>query len=299
MSQAVGATPSMLQIRLGAGPEGVVQPGLPWLAGARDETLFAPAELIRSSRHFALFRQDRRVLGVGTLPGTLGLAAATTRLYQEIFDATKGLHLCRIWNYVPGINAPDETGLEHYRSFCLGRSRAFEDRFGSAFSTLLSAASAVGTDAGHVTVVFVAQHEQPRHLENPLQVAAYSYPEDYGPRPPSFARATITNDAVFVSGTAAIRGYLTMSPGQVRPQVHCTLENLQELSRAGGLGEDLGRGGFARHFKVYLRHAADQPDVAAILQERLLTESDVVSYVRSDICRADLMVEIEATLLRR
>jgi hypothetical protein len=43
---------------------------------------------------------------------------------------------------------------------------------------------------------------------------------------------------------------------------------------------------------VYVRHAADYPGVRAV-QARLGDDSRVV-YVQADICRADLLVEIEA-----
>ena len=130
---------------------------------------------------------------------------------------------------------------------------------------------------------------------------AYDYPPDYGPRAPSFARATVVpgpaHATVFISGTAAIRGHATIAPHSARLQLECALENLQAISAACGLGTGLAAGtGATRHFKVYVRHAADQALVESILQERLLTDTDRVSYVQSDICRAALLVEIEASL---
>ena len=150
-------------------------------------------------------------------------------------------------------------------------------------------------------MVFAACPVVPRHFENPLQVPAYEYPGHYGPRAPSFARATVVSGpesaTVFISGTAAIRGHATVAPHSTREQLECTLENLHAIAAACGLGPERGGGlGATRHFKVYVRHAADQPMVAAILQERLLTRTDRVSYVQADICRASLLVEIEATI---
>jgi hypothetical protein len=46
----------------------------------------------------------------------------------------------------------------------------------------------------------------------------------------------------------------------------------------------------------YVRRAADQPLVAAMMEERLLVGTDRVSYLQAEICRAPLLVEIEATL---
>jgi enamine deaminase RidA (YjgF/YER057c/UK114 family) len=152
-------------------------------------------------------------------------------------------------------------------------------------------------------MVFAACRALPRHVENPLQVPAYNYPDDYGPRAPSFARATIAPDGgghtVFISGTAAIRGHATIAPHRTGEQLACTLENLREISRACGLGPELGVGRAARrHFKIYLRDADDQPAVAAVLEKQLLRTGDSFSYLLANICREPLMVEIEATLWR-
>ena len=202
---------------------------------------------------------------------------------------------------MPAINEPGPGGLENYRLFCRGRSLAFEQHCGRGFKAQLPSASAVGSKSAALTVVFAACPTLPRHVENPLQVPAYNYPSDYGPRAPSFSRATVVagpeHATVFISGTAAIRGHASVAPQNLRSQLACTLENLAGISAACGLGPELDRGGrAARHFKVYLRHAADLPVVAATLAERLLAATDQVSYLQADLCRAPLLVEIEATL---
>ena len=100
-----------------------------------------------------------------------------------------------------------------------------------------------------------------------------------------------------VAVSAAIRGHATVAPNDLPRQLTCALENLQAISKACGLGKNLAAGsGARRHFKVYVRHAADQAATAACLQERLLADGDRVSYVQADICRAALLVEIEASL---
>ena len=53
--------------------------------------------------------------------------------------------------------------------------------------------------------------------------------------------------------------------------------------------------GSTRHFKVYVRYAADLPLVTALLEEKLFRPTDRVSYLQADICRSDLRVEIEAS----
>lgn len=263
--------------------------------------LFPGATPLPSIGRVARFRSGEWVIGAGSVAVTAGLALGTHQLYREIFRATKGLHLARIWNFVPAINETGTGGLENYRAFCVGRSRAFEQHFGATFKSLLPAASAVGGTSPAVAVAFAACATQPRHVENPAQVPAYEYPSEYGPRAPSFARATIVPGAagatVFISGTAAVRGHATVTFGGLAGQLECTLENLRAISRACGLGPNLDRGSSSsRHFKVYVRHAADQPRVAAALDQQLFGEGDHVSYLHADICRKPLLVEIEATL---
>jgi hypothetical protein len=220
-----------------------------------------------------------------------------------MFDASRGWHLVRIWNYVPAINEPGFGELENYRIFCRGRSLAFEQRFGQEYISHVPAGSAVGRGSEEMVVIFAASRSQPRHVENPLQVPAYEYPASYGPRPPVFARATVVRDsasvAVFISGTAAIRGHATVAPHSTLDQLDCTIENLREISAACGLDSDLGaRCASQRHFKVYLRKEADQPSVASALEARLFESGDHVSYLRADLCREPLQVEIEATIHR-
>lgn len=275
--------------------------GVPSLAGPPAEEIFAAAQPIPSPAGVALSRSGDLLLGCGCVEQAgRDLTAAAGDLYARVLGATRGLHLYRVWNYVPAINAATE-GMENYRAFCRGRSLAFEADFGTAFPRELPAASAVGTDADRLSVLFVAGTVEPRHLENPEQVPAYLYPPEHGPRSPSFARATVVaqpgGEWVFVSGTAAIKGHVTIAPDRLDEQITCTLDNLRIIGRAAGIGEHLGAGGGAqRHFKIYLRHAGDLAAAQRRIEAELVTPEDRVIYVRADICRAALAVEIEVTL---
>lgn len=298
--------PATTRFGVGLNPaEEIVPTGLPVLQGRSVEAFFDGVAAVDRAGLFRLSRGTEWLLGAARVVPAAGTSIeATARLiYEALFAAARGWRLARIWNYVPAINEPDVGGLERYRAFSRGRSLAFEREFGPGFWTAIPAASAVGTDAAELTVVFAATTRAPRHVENPRQVPAYEYPPEHGPRPPSFARATVVPAAagradVFVSGTAAIRGHTTVAPGETLPQLACTLENLREISSACGIGPDLARGrAGVRHFKIYLRHAADLPAVRALLEREWLEPADRASYLRSDICRRELNVEIEATLL--
>ncbi len=275
---------------------------LPWLAGAPVENIFPAVTAVGNRDGMPLFRSGGLLLGHARESCSGGdIASHTQALYRRVLAATRGLHLCRAWNYVPQINAT-MAGLECYRAFCQGRSLAFEAEFGGAFKLLLPAASAVGSSGAHLDVIFAASETAPHHFENPEQIPAYHYPPEHGPRSPSFARATVVRDGTrtwtFVSGTAAIKGHQTIAPDSLAAQLDCTLDNLRLISRAVGIGDDLGAGRMkARHFKIYLRHAVDLTSVQTRLDRELLRTGDVVTYLQADICRAALAVEIEATLL--
>ncbi|HEY5553124.1 MAG TPA: hypothetical protein VIK52_14620 [Opitutaceae bacterium] len=290
-----------MKIALGSNASGVFDVGVPVLAGEAVEHLFGDSTPGGHAGSLSLFQAGDWLLGAATVPLSGGLEDAAHKLYATILEATREVHLARIWNYVPAINNPSPSGTENYRLFCRGRSHAFEQHHGVGFKAHLPSASAVGSKSTHLTVVFAASPATPRHVENPLQTPAYDYPEDYGPRAPSFARATVVpgegGSTVFISGTAAIRGHETVAPQSTRMQLEYALENLAEISRACGLGAGVDKGGpAARHFKVYVRHAEDQPLVAAMLQRELFTAADNVSYLQAEICRAPLLVEIEASL---
>jgi len=291
-----------LKISLGRGVAARFNLGPLVLAGEPVEDIFGDAQPVGRADEFTLFVSGEWLLGIAQVIPDGELAAVSQRLYGGIFSATRGRYLARVWNYVPAINEPASSGLENYREFCRGRSEAFEHGHGANFRAAMPAASAVGTSAKELTVLFVASTVAPQHFENPLQVPAYEYPSDYGPRAPSFARASMVTEAggarvVFVSGTAAIRGHRSVAPHCTREQVDCALENLKEISRAARLGSELSAGEcLRRHFKVYLRHPAEFSEVAGMLERRLFREGDRVTYLHAAICRAELNVEIEATL---
>lgn len=281
---------------------------VPVLAGAEEETLFGGLAKCGEAGGFELFGGAGDLLvGVRVEPLAADIGAQAETIYREMLELARarGRRLARIWNYVPHINAESSEGLETYRVFCRGRAQGFER---AGWRGPLPAASAVGGAPGVLAVMFAATRAEPIARENPEQVPAYEYPTDYGPKSPSFSRAMqVTADGrrwTFVSGTAAIKGHETQAVGDLAGQIACTLDNLRLVSRECGLGEDLGAAagtgaGVERHFKVYLRDAAKLAEARAVLEGEggLLRAGDRVTWLHADICRADLEIEIEATVI--
>jgi enamine deaminase RidA (YjgF/YER057c/UK114 family) len=298
-----GAMPLPLGVSFGAFEESPFLVSLDVLGGPPTENVFRRSRPIGRAGDFVLFEQDGWLLGRASLPVADRHEATTRRLYDGLLAVARRHHLARIWNYVPRINEPGTDGLENYRAFCRGRSLAFEAEFGPGFTRCVPAASAVGSESDDLVVVAAASPDPARHFENPWQVPAYEYPPDHGPRPPSFARATVAPQsdgtaAVFISGTAAIRGHASVAPEDTERQIDCTLANLEVISRACGLGSHVGRHHCAaRHAKVYIRHAEDYPRVAARFGSEFSLPTDRVTFLRADICRKELNVEIEVSVI--
>jgi chorismate lyase/3-hydroxybenzoate synthase len=285
----------------GGGPGFRLETGVPVLGGATAEALAQGVEPAGSSGSFRLWRGDRVLAGFSQADPGLDLEGASQRAYLDMLEAVSGRSLYRVWNFVPRINNPGPGGLENYKAFCLGRSLAFERALGPGFQSALPASSAVGGPEDRLTVVFLAGDAAVEHFENPVQLPAYRYPPEHGPRPPSFARATLVAGPggldAFISGTSAIVGHATDPAHDTVGQIARTLGNLALISRACGLGDRLGEGAArARHFKAYLRHGSDQGAVERALSAAFVRPGDTVTYLRADVCREALNVEIEVTL---
>ncbi len=281
---------------------GLVATGLPLLCGDRFEALVRGVGSPERTGPLWIWKTSTTMAGYAEVERPGDLEGATQEVYSALLRSSGHLTLHRIWNFVPDINGTGPGGLENYRAFCLGRSIAFEAAFGRGFTRILPAASAVGTAGDILRVVFLAGDSPVRHHENPSQLPAYEYPQEHGPRSPSFSRATVVSGAgtldAYISGTSSVKGNETIAPGDTARQVDCTFENLRLIFEACGLGAHLGSGAACkRHFKIYLRNEADLPLVsAAMARQGFAGPGDSASYLRADICRSALNVEIEVAV---
>lgn len=241
-------------------------------------------------------------LSVDLAQATAALQDATEAAYRAVFAAAEAQgypHLLRIWNHIGSINDAS-SGLERYRQFNIGRQQAFVACGRQVAGASVPAASALGaSERAPLAVYALATRTAPTAIENPRQVSAYHYPSDYGPRAPTFSRANLVDldgPALFVSGTASIVGHRSVHLGDVREQTRETLRNiavlLDEARERHGAAWDLGD----LHYKAYLRRAAD---LDAVRDELARAAGRPVSCLslQADVCRAELLVEIEAVAL--
>jgi len=216
---------------------------------------------------------------------------AYSRIF-EFIDHHNYRSLLRVWHYFPEIN-DDEFGLERYRGFNVGRHEAFVSNGRSIDEENVPAASALGSNSGALTIYFIAGRQPGKAVENPRQVSAFNYPDLFGPRSPIFVRAmSVTlgkQPCFFISGTASIIGYETVHHGDVEKQTVETLLNIRTLLEQAP-HYDPGKGRML--LKIYLRHLHDLEIVRARVEHEYGTACKAV-YLHSNICRSDLLLEIE------
>lgn len=241
-------------------------------------------------------------LGLVERPG-VSLDLITYTGYREVLHRIRELgypYLWRAWNYFPRIN-DEQDGLERYRRFCVGRHQALTEVL-SDFPASLPAATAVGTGSGPLQIVFLAGTQPAIHLGNPRQLHAYEYPRDYGPRSPSFARATFSrseNEGLFfISGTASVVGHASRHAGLPYEQTRETIRNLRAVLNHPEYVT--GMEVFGTHpramYKVYVRNSDSLPEIHRALQESPLPRQQAL-FLQGDLCRRELLVEIEGLLI--
>jgi chorismate lyase/3-hydroxybenzoate synthase len=227
------------------------------------------------------------------------LQSASRLVYERLFALLRAQgtpHLWRVWNYLAQING-ESHGLERYRQFNLGRYGAFVQAQRETGGQV-PAACAIGVEDGPLSVAFLAGSSPVLPLENPRQVSAWRYPTRYGPQAPTFSRAALAyprgQEALFISGTASIVGHETVHAGDVAAQCRETVRNLEsvvaEANRQARSARPFSLTGLSH--RAYVRHASDAETVRRTLQP-LLGGAPLVC-VQADICRADLLVEVES-----
>jgi chorismate lyase/3-hydroxybenzoate synthase len=296
------AAPALARVDLvDAGDAG--RPPLPFLEGSlRTETWLAQEPPTRGELHGLRYAAAGEVCFARLAPVDDGDAADTAadayRRLLALQDALDYPHLLRVWHFLGEINA-GEGDAETYKRFCVGRARALEDR--PRTLNRLPAATVVGTATPGLELHALLSRRPPQPIENPRQISAVAYPREYGPRQPIFARAAVIDwnhhPQLFVSGTASIVGHATRHAGDAAAQFRESLANVDSvLQAAAPLTGPLDRAALDC-LKVYLRRAQDLPAVAAEVATALRPDLPV-AYLRADLCRRDLLVELETQVTR-
>ena len=290
-------TPARLRVRAEPGPDALVAFTYPPTGrgpAAVDCALLAGAPVeswCAGDDHYAV-----RIVEVAEVDGDIERAAAEA--YRQLLAQVRPSshpYLLRIWNYFAAINA-GEGDQERYRRFCVGRAGAVD----AMFNEVPPAATAIGADGapGRLQVVALCSKAPAIALENPRQTPAWRYPREHGPVSPGFSRGAVLDadtatPRLMASGTASIVGHVSQHVGDFAAQLRESLDNLATLLEQGqkATGRRFPLPG-CEALRVYLRDPADLATAQAILATSGI-EAARISYLRGDVCRRELDVELE------
>lgn len=226
---------------------------------------------------------------------------------EEIFaaESVTPANIVRQWNYIERITDITPYG-QNYQLFNDSRSRFYDS---CTWPNGYPAATGIGTQFGGVVVVFdVMRHsaECSRAIDNPLQISAHAYSQQVLINPdksqhkttPKFERARhiADNDGkqmLYISGTAAIRGEKSCE-ADIIEQTQLTMENINNLLRREVLemyGVKQAAKMENKMLRIYLKHNFNLSSVKSWFDEHYPTSQK--TYLLADICREELLIEIE------
>jgi len=226
-------------------------------------------------------------------------------------------NIVRQWNYVGEIlskEQEEERIRQHYQMFNETRSIYYGKH---RSRTDFPAATGIGMLYLGVCIdsFAVSGKEDLKVLaiSNPVQSESYQYAQKVlvgAPektlkqnQPPQFERAKLivlkNVSRLLVSGTASIIGQDTIGLNDVEEQTKVTIENINRLSSAENIQKHFPEISSLptrySYVRVYVKYKTDIPKVKAIC---LKAYGNVpTTYVVADICRDNLLVEIEAELI--
>ena len=244
--------------------------------------------------------------------------AAFARLLDALLQLGLGFNsIFRQWNYVERIFDLEQVDARQRQNYQL-----FNEARGGYYSKYLTvtgfpAATGIGADGNGVTIECMAVTSGDGlttvAIDNPMQLNAYKYgqevlkgePQTSGKQNqlPQFERARLmTNDRgsrLFISGTASIIGQETIGLYDVEAQTKVTIGNIERLACESNLKAHYPQLKAVPdkyvYVRVYVKNQEDIPAVKAICREYY---GEVpMAFIKADICRADLLVEIEAEMI--
>jgi enamine deaminase RidA (YjgF/YER057c/UK114 family) len=222
-------------------------------------------------------------------------------------------NIVRQWNYIGNI-LQIRSGFQNYQTFNEVRNEYYQK-----YRTIpgFPAATGIGMMHGGVILDFLAieagKSLKLKPVENPNQVNAYEYDQkvlrglktkgQLLKHAPQFERALMVINSkaqqIFISGTAAIIGQKTIGKGDIKEQTLVTIENIKKLTDVDRIsqiaGNDFATGGKFSLIRVYIKSGEDFEAVKNICREHYPNVPAL--YVEADICREDLLVEIEGEFL--
>ena len=255
--------------------------------------------------------------GLGETTETTNILLQSNAAFRQLQDILieeqmEFSDIVRQWNYVEQITGNychNSSTSQHYQIFNDVRSSFYQP---ASFKNGYPAATGIGLDCGGVIIDIIAatfsDEKSVIAVKSPVQLDAFSYTRevlaennamhDFSRTTPKFERAKILNSSeirlIFISGTAAIKGQLSTSQLSVEQQTEMTIQNILSLISRENLlkhGIDNAEVATINYLRVYVKYNKDLAQVKYTCLKYFPQMS--ILYVVADICRPELLVEIE------
>ncbi len=270
------------------------------------------------------YESVRWVYCAGVTPGTSVQGAfaqtldALGRLRATLAGAGSSFErVVRTWFYLGGITEP-EASVQRYQELNRARTGFYQDIHFNCSSVAPNAArgvypasTGIGMSGNGLVASCMALETQRDDvlllpLENPQQTPAYAYDPQHSNPSPKFSRAValVLGNYVttWVSGTASIVHSESCHLGDPEKQTMQTIDNIERLIAADNFASHGLKGAGARlqdmaKIRVYLKRPEDLAKCRSICERRFGVVPAV--YAVADICRPELLVEIEGVAFSR
>ncbi len=283
-------------------------------------------EIERVSEQLVMLRHDDLTWAYCTLavPGTstAGAYEVTANTLHRIRSLLHGRsvrfdQVIRTWFYLGGIVVAEGT-TQRYKELNRARADFYKDipflagsRQETRLGPVFPASTGIGAEGRDLTARAIALATDREDiittaLENPRQTSAYDYARSYSHQSPKFSRAMALaygpDMTIFISGTASITNSESRHVGDAVAQTQETLDNIEALISEANLGRH-GLPGFGSSLeglgqvRVYVKRTEDYPRIQAVCARRLGGVPAI--YTTADVCRPELLVEIEGIAFSR
>ena len=283
-----------------------------------------PVEIEQHGSNVVVVRHgEARVLHFGEV----GSNGRRGELYQESLQAFRSMgrdlessgfrydQVIRTWLYLGDIVGLEAGGLR-YDALNRARSDFYRDipfgkglRLAGGEGPIFPGSTGIGTSERTIAMSCIAlQAEQEEvlvvPLENPKQTPAFRYEDRTQKETPKFSRAvalaTPNHVVTLVSGTASIVSSRSEHLDDAAAQTEQTLDNIEHLVSSenfdrygiGPVSPSLADLSTAR---VYVKRPEDYEAIRRVCEDRLGEVPTL--YAVADICRPELLVEIECVAL--
>ncbi len=261
-----------------------------------------------------LFQKEETRILIGNVQAnqSSGCRQNAELVFTNLYEMFRGVNLpvssiIRQWNYVENILGFDGA-RQRYQEFNNIRAEFYGKNFEK---NGYPAATGIGMNRGGVIVEFVAvqsKNSKSVSLNNPRQVAAHLYSpkvlvgkEQDIKCTPRFERAKyfelFGKKMIFISGTASIIGEKTIGAGDAVEQTRVTVQNIRQLYSdeiLAGIAEKIPEPKYG-HARIYVKNRKDFASIKRTFKKYF--GNLPVVYIVADICREDLLVEIEGKVI--